>query len=80
MGWASKKNGELIKAMVEEGFDLLLTVDKGIPHQQNLTKYPIQIALVYTRDNRLKTLIPKVQLIEATIKQGSDKLIEIDLR
>ena len=64
MGWASKKNGELIQAMLDEGFEILLTVDKGIPHQQNLNKYPIQIALILTHDNRLKTLLSKVPLIE----------------
>lgn len=66
--------------MVEEGFEILLTVDKGIPYQQNIKNYPIQIALVYTRDNRLKTLIPKIELIEAALRQKKGKLIEIDLK
>ncbi|MCB0669479.1 MAG: hypothetical protein KDC80_26825 [Saprospiraceae bacterium] len=70
----------MIKLMVEEGFEILLTVDKGIPYQQNIKNYPIQIALVYTRDNRLKTLIPKIELIEAALKQKKGKLIEIDLK
>ncbi|MEZ4993880.1 MAG: hypothetical protein R2824_25875 [Saprospiraceae bacterium] len=70
----------MIKLMVEEGFEILLTVDKGIPYQQNIKNYPIQIALVYTRDNRLKTLIPKIELIEAALRQKKGKLIEIDLK
>ena len=28
-GWNSKKNGELLKLMVEEGFNALLTFDKN---------------------------------------------------
>jgi hypothetical protein len=27
MGWSSKRNGELLRLMVAEGFDALLTVD-----------------------------------------------------
>jgi len=29
MDWMNKKNGELLAAMKEEGFDMLLTVDKN---------------------------------------------------
>lgn len=31
-GWDSKKNGELLVS-AEKEFDLLLTTDRGIPHQ-----------------------------------------------
>ncbi len=35
-GWDSKKNGELL-AFAEKEFDVLLTTDRGIPHQQDLS-------------------------------------------
>lgn len=35
MGWASKKNGELL-ALMSEQFDVFLTVDSNMQHQQNL--------------------------------------------
>jgi hypothetical protein len=35
-GWDRLVNGELIAAAVEAGFDVLLTTDKNIRHQQNL--------------------------------------------
>jgi hypothetical protein len=35
MGWSGLKNGELLRAAEEAGFDVLLTGDRGIPHQQN---------------------------------------------
>jgi predicted nuclease of predicted toxin-antitoxin system len=34
MGWAGIKNGELLNAAEREGFDVLITSDKGFPHQQ----------------------------------------------
>ena len=35
-GWSGKKNGELLALMAAAGFEVLLTVDQGIRHQQNL--------------------------------------------
>jgi len=36
-GWAGKKNGELL-GLTEKRFDVLLSTDKGIPHQQNVSR------------------------------------------
>lgn len=33
MGWNSKKNGELLKLMLNKGFDVLLTFDKNLQFQ-----------------------------------------------
>lgn len=34
-GWSGKKNGELL-ALADPLFDVLLTLDKNLPYQQNL--------------------------------------------
>jgi hypothetical protein len=36
-GWESLANGELLEVAEEAGFDILLTTDKNIRYQQNLT-------------------------------------------
>jgi hypothetical protein len=36
MGWSGKKNGELLNLMAGAGLEVLVTVDQGIRHQQNL--------------------------------------------
>ena len=33
MGWAGKKNGELLALMAGAGFEVLLTVDQSLRHQ-----------------------------------------------
>ncbi|HET7698374.1 MAG TPA: DUF5615 family PIN-like protein [Vicinamibacterales bacterium] len=38
MGWASKKNGELL-ALAAVEFDILLTSDRNLSHQQNLSAF-----------------------------------------
>ena len=36
MGLSGKKNGELLKLIAGRGFEVLLTVDQNIRHQQHL--------------------------------------------
>lgn len=36
MGWASKRNGDLLRAAVARGFEAFVTVDRKLQHQQNL--------------------------------------------
>jgi predicted nuclease of predicted toxin-antitoxin system len=82
MGWAEKKNGDLIRSMLEEGFEFLLTADKNLQNQQNLEKYPVRLILLRTFDNRFKTLVPYVAIIQEAIINAahSEQVIEIDLR
>jgi len=37
MGWAGKKNGELLALMAGAGLEVLLTVDQNLRNQQNMT-------------------------------------------
>jgi hypothetical protein len=45
-GFAGLKNGELLKAAVESGFDILATGDKTLQYEQNLSGDKIAVALV----------------------------------
>lgn len=49
-GFAGLPNGELIQRAVAAGFDILLTLDRGIPHQQNLARYAIGFVLIPDND------------------------------
>src|SRR5208282_2003443 len=46
LGWDALSNGELLKAAEEAAFDLLLTTDKNIHFQQNLTKRIIAVVVL----------------------------------
>lgn len=82
IGWAEKKNGDLIRSMLEEGFEFLLTADKNLKNQQNLDKYPVRLIVLRIFDNRFKTLVPHVSIIQDIILNADDseQIIEIDLR
>lgn len=38
MGWLGKKNGELMRLIAENDFDIFISTDKNLPYQQNLSK------------------------------------------
>lgn len=52
-GWAGKKNGELL-SLAEPEFDVLFTLDKNIPYQQDLKSGRIAILIVHDRARALK--------------------------
>ena len=45
-GWDTISNGELLRLAEADGFDLLLTTDKRIQYQQNLTSRKIAILVL----------------------------------
>jgi hypothetical protein len=45
-GWDKLKNGDLLRAAQEAGFEALVTPDKNISYQQNLKNYTIAIVIL----------------------------------
>ena len=54
--WAGKKNGELLKLMLENDFGALLTFDKNLEHQQNFQRFPITVFILTAPSNTYKDL------------------------
>ncbi len=78
-GWASKKNGELLR-LAEQHFDVLLTNDQNIEHQQNLKNFDLVFIVLAAPTNDiedLKPLMPTVNEALRTIKTGEIKYIKI---
>jgi predicted nuclease of predicted toxin-antitoxin system len=50
-GFAGQKNGLLISLAEAAGFDLFLTMDKGLQYQQNLEGRNIAILIVRAKSN-----------------------------
>lgn len=64
MGWLEgKKNGDLLRDAELAGYEVLLTVDQGISHQQNLSGRKLSIILIRSRTNQLEELLPFVDAI-----------------
>ena len=63
MGWAGTENGALLGLAADGGFDALVTVDRGIAHQQNWEDLPLPVIIMLATSNRpgdLRPLVPKV--------------------
>ena len=56
-GWASIKNGKLLQLIADSGkFDVFLTVDKSLPHQNKTQTLPFAIVVLRTKANRLSLI------------------------
>lgn len=51
-GWAGIKNGELLRRIAASGgFDIFLTMDKSLPHQQPLKNLPFAVVILRAASN-----------------------------
>ncbi|MDZ4684332.1 MAG: hypothetical protein SH850_04530 [Planctomycetaceae bacterium] len=72
-GWSGKKNGALLALMSGAGFEVLLTVDQGLRHQQNLRASGLAVVVMFGLSNQLVDLVPLVPGVLAafaTIQPG----------
>ncbi|HXC32536.1 MAG TPA: DUF5615 family PIN-like protein [Verrucomicrobiae bacterium] len=77
IGLGSKKNGELL-SLAEGQWDVLLTNDRNIKHQQNMTGRTISILVLCAKSNRLEDLLPLVpESLRALQSVKPGQIIEI---
>jgi hypothetical protein len=64
--WNGFKNGDLLKLLLDNSFNALLTFDKNLQHQQNFLRYTITVFVLTARINQyneLTKLTPKIKKI-----------------
>ena len=79
-GWDTLRNGELLDAAEAAGFEVFLTTDRDIRHQQNLTTR--RIAVVVLGKARWKLVKARLSKIAAAVNAatpGSYTEVEIPL-
>ena len=73
-GWAGIKNGKLLRLIADSGrFEIFLTMDKSLPHQQKLKDMPCAVVLLRAKSNRFEDthpLMPEVFQHLAEFKPG----------
>jgi predicted nuclease of predicted toxin-antitoxin system len=62
-GLAGEANGELLSLAESAGWQVLLTVDKGMPYQQNFAGRTISLVIIRAKSNRIFDLLPLVPTI-----------------
>ena len=58
MAWAGVENGELLRLAAADGFDALVTNDRGLEYQQNLDELPLAVVVVLTAANTIEAIRP----------------------
>jgi hypothetical protein len=72
-GWAGFKNGELLRR-ASERFDVLLTADQRMRHQQNIQQFAIGVVAIETSDTTLeglRPLLPQINDAIANVQPGT---------
>lgn len=77
MQWLGIANGQLLKLMEQQAFDVFIAVDKNLPYQQNVTLLPITIIILDVKRNVLASLLTLIEQIEYVLAQPLHKEIII---
>jgi len=68
MGWSSLTNGELLER-ASGRFDVMLTADQNLEHQQNLARFNIAVVVLAAMNNRIESLRPLVPSLEKLLRE-----------
>jgi hypothetical protein len=70
MGWASKRNGELLALAVGQ-FDVFLTADRNLSYQQGVSAFDIAVVVLVARSNTIDDLWSLTsRVLEVIAKRG----------
>ena len=76
--WGTLKNGELLTVAEEAGFEVFLTTDKNMRHQQNLAGRTIAVVVIGVQ--QWPALQPHVALVVAAVNAATPgSFIEVDI-
>jgi len=79
-GLKGTKNGELLRAAEAAGYEVLLTVDQGIPRDHDLAGRKLSVVLIRSRTNQLEDLLhllePILQALR-TIQPGQAVVVPL---
>src|SRR2546430_3661300 len=76
-GLKGLKNGDLLKAASGK-FDVLITVDRKLSHEQNINKFNIAVLVLVARSNSYEHLMPLIPLALDKLKSiKSGEVVEV---
>ena len=66
-GWAGRKNGLLLRSMLDAGFTTLVTVDRNLVYQQNVANVGVAVIVLHAQGNRVQDLLPLLQALRTAL-------------
>jgi hypothetical protein len=68
MGWETLRNGKLLTAAASAGFEAMVTIDKNLKHQQNLSTLPLAVVVILAPTNRFGDIVRFVPEVESALQ------------
>jgi predicted nuclease of predicted toxin-antitoxin system len=68
LGWESLRNGELLRTADDARFEVLITADKQMRHQQNLTNRKISVIVLSSRLLKWKDIEPLAPMVRRALE------------
>ena len=69
MKWGGIENGELLRLAAYAGFDALITNDRGLEYQQNLSVLPVAVVVILVKSYTIEAIRPGYGEILAALKR-----------
>src|SRR5688572_7608306 len=68
-GWASKQNGELLR-LAEQSFDVIVTNDQNMEHQQIVSRYDLAFIVLVASTNDIVDLLPLMAKVNMSLNSA----------
>ena len=77
-GFSTLSNGKLMQAMLDAGFEVLITFDQNLPYQQN-EKLPVAVIVLIAPNNRVEIAQKFApQLLATLLELKIGQLVKLD--
>ena len=78
LGWERLKNGALLNAAENAGFEVLVTCDQSIPYQQNFTDRKLALVILSTPQwPKLRPVAARVAIAIDFVQRG--QIVNVDI-
>ncbi len=67
-GWTSFRNGELL-SRAQSSFEVLLTADRRLQFQQNISRFDIGVVVIVTMNLRFRTILTAIEEIRSALEE-----------
>ena len=74
MRWSGISNGRLLTLAADQGFDVLITNDRGLEYEQDQGSLPVGVIILMIPSNTMSSirpLYPQLQAVLQTIRRGN---------
>jgi len=78
LGWSGMKNGALLAQANASQFDAMITMDSGVPFEQNIAKLPLGVVVLSAKSNDMDDLRPLLpRLLETLTRLAPGSVVHV---